>query len=357
MVSFMISAVLFVTFTFAITCSAAPLDADKRLIRVPLQSDATVPAAPNPPPTAAATQTVSAAPKADSVVSTPKPAENSASTQAASEAPSLIYTGAKSRIDASNKDNGFVRVAYLKATTKALKVKIIRMHDGKEAANCVYDLNNKAYYESYPLQMGNGPYTIKVLENVSGNSYAVVQTQNITVKLSNTNAPYLVSTQYVNYSSAPQAVAKAAELCKGLDTELKKVTAIYKYVVENIAYDRNKAADVIAGKLNGYIPNVDSILNSKKGICFDYASLMGAMLRSQGIPTKLVMGYVSPNNVYHAWNEVYIKNVGWVKINSSIYFDGKSYSRMDSTFAAGNTSGARTEYIGNSKNYAKTSEY
>ena len=39
------------------------------------------------------------------------------------------------------------------------------------------------------------------------------------------------------------------------------------------------------------LPSVDETLKTKKGICFDYAALMTAMLRSQGIPTKLEIGY------------------------------------------------------------------
>ncbi len=38
------------------------------------------------------------------------------------------------------------------------------------------------------------------------------------------------------------------------------------------------------GELAGYLPDVDSILQEKKGICFDYAALMATMLQSQNIP-------------------------------------------------------------------------
>ncbi len=361
MVSLLMSFLLFVTFTAVLSYGASPLDIDKRVIR-PESADATTPEPPapttDPTPAADVRQQPPEAPAAPSTAPAAQNAgEVSSAKQASADASDLIYTGNKSRIDATNKDKGYIRISYLNATSKGLKVKIIKMENGKEDGNYVYDLNNKAQYETYPLQMGNGNYTIKVLENVSGNSYAVVQTQSLTVKLSNANAPYTVPTQLINYTSSSKAVSKAAELCKGKSSDLEKVKAIYQYVVQNISYDKQKAADVTAGKLNGYVPNVDTILSSKKGICFDYSSLMGAMLRSQGIPTKLIMGYVAPNNVYHAWNEVYINNVGWVKINSSVYFNGKAYSRMDSTFAAGNTSGSRTDFIANNKNYAKKSEY
>jgi hypothetical protein len=127
--------------------------------------------------------------------------------------------------------------------------------------------------------------------------------------------------------------------------------------VENISYDTEKAKLIISGQLKSYVPDVDVVYDTEKGICFDYASLMAAMLRSQGIPTKLVMGYVAPNNTYHAWNEVYIAGVGWVRIRGQIYFDGVKWTRMDATFAAGNENKDMTSFFKDDKNYAKTSEY
>ena len=56
----------------------------------------------------------------------------------------------------------------------------------------------------------------------------------------------------------------------------------------------------------------EDLLAQKKGICFDYAALMTAMLRSQDIPTKLVVGYTG--NLYHAWINVYLEGQGWVVI-------------------------------------------
>ena len=53
-----------------------------------------------------------------------------------------------------------------------------------------------------------------------------------------------------------------------------------------------------------YLPDVDKTLADRKGICFDFAALMCCMLRSQGIPTQMVIGYA--DSCYHAWNRVYV---------------------------------------------------
>ena len=88
---------------------------------------------------------------------------------------------------------------------------------------------------------------------------------------------------------------------------------VYEYVIKNIVYDDEKAATV----KSGYLPNVDDTLKTKKGICFDYAALMTAMLRSSGIPTRLDIGYAT--NIYHAWISTYLDEQGWVDNLSLIH--------------------------------------
>ena len=81
---------------------------------------------------------------------------------------------------------------------------------------------------------------------------------------------------------------------------------MYDYAVKKIDYDYEMAASVSSG----YVPDLDQVIDRGKGICFDYASLMTAMLRISNIPTKLVIGY--RGNDYHAWISVYISDIGWV---------------------------------------------
>ena len=82
------------------------------------------------------------------------------------------------------------------------------------------------------------------------------------------------------------------------------------------------------------------------GICFDYASLMTALLRSQHIPTKLEVGY--SGEAYHAWISVYLDEVGWV--DNIIEFDGKDWSLMDPTLAASNSADSVKKYFGDGSN-------
>lgn len=81
---------------------------------------------------------------------------------------------------------------------------------------------------------------------------------------------------------------------------------------------------------------------------------MSAMLRSQSVPVKLIVGYTGKD--YHAWINVYSESEGWIE--GKIYFDGKEWKLMDPTFASsGKQSDEIMEYIGNGENYSAKYQY
>jgi hypothetical protein len=82
------------------------------------------------------------------------------------------------------------------------------------------------------------------------------------------------------------------------------------------------------------------------------------MLRSQNIPTKLVIGYVKPNNTYHAWNEIYIKDQDGPFTINNMKFNGKKFERVDPTFDSSSKSSKKVmQFIGDGTNYTKLYEY
>ena len=74
---------------------------------------------------------------------------------------------------------------------------------------------------------------------------------------------------------------------------------------------------------------------------------MTALLRTQNIPTKLVVGY--SGTAYHAWISVYLEETGW--IDNVIQFDGENWSLIDPTLAASNDRKSVGQYIGDGSNY------
>ena len=246
----------------------------------------------------------------------------------------------KAAIDYSNIKDGYVMVRYLKTVDKQLRV-IIK---GPSAVQYTYTLKTNGDYEVYPLSDGNGSYTVSVYEQIEGTRYSTSNTVSFNATLTDEFAPFLRPNQYVNFKTDSKTVAKAAELVKDKTDLTDRISAIYNYVISNFTYDKVQAATV----KSGYLPDVDAVLEKGKGICFDYAAVMTAMLRSQGIPTKLVIGYAG--EAYHAWINVYSEDTGW--INNVIFFDGKAWKLMDPTFAStANQSSVVMTYIGDGKNY------
>lgn len=240
-------------------------------------------------------------------------------------------------VDISNNSEGYIVVTYKGSSTN---VKFQVTGPGQSAYT--YRLST-GVQTVMPLTAGSGSYKIGCYEGIGGNQYAVVYTETVTFNITNEFGPYLYPNQYVNFDSNSKVVTKAASLVSGCDTDLEAVEAVYHYVVNNFSYDYDKAATVASG----YLPVVDTCLNSKTGICFDYAAVMASMLRSQNIPTRLEIGYAG--DAYHAWISVYVKDKGW--IDGIIKFDGKNWTLMDPTFASTSSSKQTKDFITNKSNY------
>lgn len=251
----------------------------------------------------------------------------------------LVKKNSNAVIDYSHTTDGYVTVCWTGDATETVKVRIgcpgSRMY--------LYNLKTDGSYETLPLTEGDGNYTVQVLRQKEGTKYVSVLKQVITAKIDEFS-PFLRSNQYVKYSDDSNAIKLAAELCANATDDIQKTEAIYNFVVKNLTYDYEKAATV----KSGYIPKIDEVLEAKKGICSDYAVLMVAMLRSQGVPAKLIFGWAGDE--YHAWVEVYSKSEG--SVNDSIHFDANGWKRMDPTFAStGNSCDAVMNYIADDANY------
>ena len=243
-------------------------------------------------------------------------------------------------VDTSSVENGYIGV--LVNSDAKVKLQIIK---GKETYT--YDVV-QGKPQIFPLQCGDGGYTIKVMKNVEGNTYFELYTCQADVKLKDKFQPYTRPNQYADYNKKSECVKVAAEFAKKATCESDFVSKVYEYVCSNVKYDYDLAESVESG----YIPEPDKILSSGKGICFDYASLAASMLRSQGIPTKIIFGYVEPNDLYHAWNMFYTKETGWVTV--SFETGSKEWNRLDLTFSA---NGENDKFIGDGTNYQDVYQY
>lgn len=234
----------------------------------------------------------------------------------------LFESNDKVLIDYSNASLGYIMAKTLTNDHKRIKIMIL-----KDDEKYTYDLNKDLEYETFPLNMANGKYIIKAYENVENDQYSLLFSFDIDVSLENEFAPFLYPNQVVDYDENTLCISKSFELVKDDTTDLARVEDIYKWVLESVTYDWDKVEEV-QGKY--VLPVLDDVYTNGKGICFDYAAIMAAMLRVQHIPTKVVTGMVSEG--YHAWIEVYIENMGWIKPH--VYFNSGEWTTMDPTYDA-----------------------
>lgn len=253
----------------------------------------------------------------------------------------FAQTGNGCAIDTSAVNEGYVGAAA--TSDSRLKFQVSK---GEMSYN--YDLPGDNTPIVVPVNMGDGPYSFRVMQNTSGNNYVELFSVVENVTLASEQAPFLVPNMFSNYNESSAVVAKARELAAGCTNQGEVVRNIYQWVVDNITYDHDKAAQLASA--TGYVPDPDATLASGTGICFDYASLGAAMLRSLGIPCKVITGYVSPDDVYHAWNMVYIDGE-WVSAEISI--KPNEWTRVDLTFAASGAAGT----IGDGTSYTDRYTY
>ena len=174
-------------------------------------------------------------------------------------------------VDSSNSADGYIMVKA-KKDKKRLKV---RISIGGSALN--YDLNGEGEFEVFPLQFGRVNYTVTLYRNVEGKKYKPKGQVTVSPKgMEDELRCFLYPNQYVNYTA---------------DTECVKVATD-----RNFVYDFIKSVTVKPGQL----PQIDECWTSKMGICQDLSAMTCAMLRSQGIPARLMIGTVGANT-YHAW--------------------------------------------------------
>lgn len=120
--------------------------------------------------------------------------------------------------------------------------------------------------------------------------------------------------------SYPENIAQQ----KKIDAFLKRINYLEKpiteiaqkcseYIYKNFTYTKG---------ITTIETTVDEILMHKKGVCQDFAHVLLQFLRTAGIPTRYVSGYICPNETgfrgegaTHAWVEFYTPSQGWLGID------------------------------------------
>ncbi|MBN2851618.1 MAG: transglutaminase domain-containing protein [Clostridia bacterium] len=220
---------------------------------------------------------------------------------------SVTAYAATYNVDTSNLTKGIISVNYSSDTGKKYMLKIAK---GDEKV--FYSLTNNLT-DSFSLTFGNGDYDIKIMMNTTGISYTSVYAVKVNLSVSDSESIYLNSIQNVKWNENMDSIDYAEKIVYETVESLIQKARLYELIIFNYSYDSNKYSNV---KNASYLPVIDDTFHSQMGICYDFSSLLAGMLRSQGVPTKLVTGYASYTTEYHAWNEVLI-NGKWMVIDTT----------------------------------------
>ncbi len=187
----------------------------------------------------------------------------------------------------------------------------------------------------------------EILGVLSGDTYAeLLADAHDILKASDPNSAELLLQCSTEYAAAKEFLAfceemdyqsvtidaLAAEITEGCDSDIEKARAIENYFLEqNFVYDLTyQKADS---------ENVDTFLTqTKRGVCYEFATAMILLCRSAGLPARYVEGF-SLNEQYdneidgeqtnylikirdsHAFPEVYIAGYGWLGFEPTVPSD------------------------------------
>lgn len=142
------------------------------------------------------------------------------------------------------------------------------------------------------------------------------------LRTASTNYPDWVVNSYLQLPDTitSETLALADELTAPFDNPFDKAIAVRNYLRDTIAYN-----DQIQAPPPGVDPVHYVLFVNQEGYCNYYASAMVLMLRSQGIPARMVAGYAQgkydpERKMYrvvasnaHTWVEVYFPQYGWIQ--------------------------------------------
>jgi transglutaminase-like putative cysteine protease len=132
------------------------------------------------------------------------------------------------------------------------------------------------------------------------------------------------------YLQVPETVtdetkALAAELAAPYDNPFDKTIAVRDHLRNTITYN-----DQIEAPPDDVEPIHHILFDTQEGYCNYYASAMAMMLRSEGVPSRVVSGYaqgefdeesssyrVRASNA-HTWVEVYFPQYGWIQFEPTV---------------------------------------
>lgn len=195
-------------------------------------------------------------------------------------------------------------------------------------------IDNKTYYSTKEFELFIDKLILK------GEKYRVTSIKPYIdwekVKKSN----YKYKEEHEMYLQLPKDISNrikklAKDITKDYEGDYEKVKAIESYLKNNFKYTLKPEKTPYNREFVDYF-----LFDLKKGYCSYFATSMGIMTRSIGIPSRYIEGFKMPEEkeddkyyVYsdnaHAWVEVYIEGYGWMVFEPTPGFSDTVYNEKE----------------------------
>lgn len=204
-------------------------------------------------------------------------------------------------------------------STRCDSVQVI-FKDNKE----IYPYQKNGYY---PLTRGAGTYKIRLLKKtpILGRQ-EIIKEFDVHVSMGDAEKAFASCSNVYVDSDNPKVKAFAESLVEGKEGDLDRIKAIYFFVYRKVKY--NYMTMFKKAKESIYIPDLEKILKTKSGICWEKACLFVALCRAVGIKAIVRVGNLDIGDgltEYHAWCMVECEG----KMRTLDPTKGKSYKLSD----------------------------
>jgi hypothetical protein len=135
--------------------------------------------------------------------------------------------------------------------------------------------------------------------------------------------PYLAANALLQSDDA--AIVNIAREVVGKERDpWRAARALQIWTSENMQFDAGIA-----------IAPASEVARNRRGTCFGYSMLLGALTRAAGIPSRLRMGYVYAGGIWggHAWIDVRIAG-RWIPLDAALYSPGAADAARFSFFTS-----------------------
>jgi hypothetical protein len=193
--------------------------------------------------------------------------------------------------------------AYLMAKNESGKISKIIMDHEESGEQFIYAFNIDGDWHILPLQRP-GRWHAQLYTQVEGIQYRSENSMYISAQYEDAFLPFLRPSLICPYNVDSLCVNKGCELSEKVSTDAELIDEVLIYFLRE-EYTHEITEQRIEATMYADYHSPDTTLITKKGMCGDFASLSASMLRSQGVPTKIIYGWLQ--DTYHAWICVFVE--------------------------------------------------